>query len=443
MKIPNNLAYSYNSNVTADLQRNLNFVGTEINNNNNNNNLLQYDMKNVFNSNNDFTNKDQSINPSSFSNQNLRYLDKPVHKNLISVGPQNNNYNFNYSSNNNNNNRDMNNLNNNPNFNSIHIINNENTLNVSIDEILNKIRLKLSQRGITGILSIGKSFRINDIDNSKTINFQEFSNLCSKYGLGLNSTEIRSAFALFDKRRNGNIDYEEFLKAIRGNLNNFRRNLVEQAFDILDKNRNGVLNYSEISSIYDATRHPSVMRGERTAEDVYSEFLSSFKMNHNNFAANNGNFQISKDEWFEYYENVSMSIDDDAYFETMINNSWKMNTHSTSNNNVKGWANKGNEVDLANQLHENYNKRFNNNVYGKNRSGYNIVNNKPSNVANNINNNNPNHQINNQENSLNRLNNMNMVNDNMNIPNRIQHPIYYNNPMQIDNNFNNNINNQA
>jgi hypothetical protein len=32
---------------------------------------------------------------------------------------------------------------------------------------------------------------------------------------------------------------------------------------------------------------------------------------------------ITRDEWQEYYENISASIDRDDYFELMMNNSWK------------------------------------------------------------------------------------------------------------------------
>ena len=60
----------------------------------------------------------------------------------------------------------------------------------------------------------------------------------------------------------------------------------------------------------------------------------------------------------EYYENVSMCIDDDAYFETLMNNAWRMNTHTTGNNEKRGWSNRneGNEARGGNEtsLRDNY-----------------------------------------------------------------------------------------
>jgi hypothetical protein len=41
------------------------------------------------------------------------------------------------------------------------------------------------------------------------------------------------------------------------------------------------------------------------------------------------------DEWLEYYNNVSMSIDDDEYFVLMMNNAWNLDGKKVTK---KGWA---------------------------------------------------------------------------------------------------------
>ena len=47
---------------------------------------------------------------------------------------------------------------------------------------------------------------------------------------------------------------------------------------------------------------------------------------------------VTKEEFEEYYNNISASIDDDKYFELMMNNAWKIN--DGDRNYGKGWANK-------------------------------------------------------------------------------------------------------
>lgn len=40
------------------------------------------------------------------------------------------------------------------------------------------------------------------------------------------------------------------------------------------------------------------------------------------------NYVVTKEEFDEYYNNISASIDDDAYFQTMMTNAWKLDEAS-------------------------------------------------------------------------------------------------------------------
>lgn len=45
---------------------------------------------------------------------------------------------------------------------------------------------------------------------------------------------------------------------------------------------------------------------------------------------------VSAAEWIEYYQNVSMSIDDDRYFDLMMTNAWNLDKSKVTK---KGWGN--------------------------------------------------------------------------------------------------------
>jgi len=45
--------------------------------------------------------------------------------------------------------------------------------------------------------------------------------------------------------------------------------------------------------------------------------------------------RITMEEWLEYYNNVSMSIDNDEYFKLMMNNTWNMDGSRVTK---KGWG---------------------------------------------------------------------------------------------------------
>lgn len=64
--------------------------------------------------------------------------------------------------------------------------------------------------------------------------------------------------------------------------------------------------------------------GKKTEEDVLGDFLETFEMHHNVSNKARADHIITLAEFEEYYNNVSMSIDDDKYFELMMTNTWKL-----------------------------------------------------------------------------------------------------------------------
>ena len=52
--------------------------------------------------------------------------------------------------------------------------------------------------------------------------------------------------------------------------------LVHMAFDRLDSDGNGSIEGDEVAECYDASMHPEVVSGRRTAEEVLREFPTTF-----------------------------------------------------------------------------------------------------------------------------------------------------------------------
>ena len=77
-----------------------------------------------------------------------------------------------------------------------------------------------------------------DDNNSRSLDLYEFSKAIKDYMLGFSDSEIRALFNYFDYDRSGTVDYDEFLRTIRGPLNASRKKLVAQAFNKLDKDGN-------------------------------------------------------------------------------------------------------------------------------------------------------------------------------------------------------------
>lgn len=63
-------------------------------------------------------------------------------------------------------------------------------------------------------------------------------------------------------------------------MNNFRKLLVQKAFKKLDIDNNGQIDIRDIKNIYDTSRHPSVVQGKKTPDEVLEEFLTTFEAHH-------------------------------------------------------------------------------------------------------------------------------------------------------------------
>jgi len=208
-------------------------------------------------------------------------------------------------------------------------------MNYSQAQLMEVFRKKLAARGSRGIMGLGRQFKIADDDGSKNLNVEEFKKAVHDFRVGLNMKQAETLFSVFDRSGDGAIDYEEFLRGVRGGMNEFRLALAKRAFGIMDKDGSGVLDLDDIRQSYNAKHHPDVKAGKKTEDEILYEFLDTFEAHHSDNKEDARDGRVSVDEWIEYYNNVSMSIDRDDYFELMMNNAWNLKGDKVTK---KGWG---------------------------------------------------------------------------------------------------------
>jgi Ca2+-binding EF-hand superfamily protein len=201
------------------------------------------------------------------------------------------------------------------------------------------LKTKLASRGARGIIGLQRQFKIMDDDNSKTLNAAEFNKALTDYKLGFSKAECLTLFNYFDVDTSGTITYDEFIRAIRGPMNMARKKIVAQAYKKLDKDGNGWIDLDDVRGVYKANKHPEVMSGKKTEDQILQEFLETFESAHNMRNNSAPDYVVTKEEFEEYYNNISASIDDDMYFMTMIANAWKLTEESKQGQGTKGWGN--------------------------------------------------------------------------------------------------------
>jgi len=188
-----------------------------------------------------------------------------------------------------------------------------------VPKVVETVRAKIIARGNGhGIRGIARSFRIMDDNNNKCLSLAEFKKGIKDYGLkDISNTDLEMCFNHFDRGKEGSIDYNEFVRTLRGQLSQRRVTLIGMAFDKLDKTGNGVIELDDLRGVYDASMHPDCLKGISSEDEVLANFMLQWDTLERDGVC-------TFDEFCEYYRDVSCSIDDDDYFELMIRNAWQI-----------------------------------------------------------------------------------------------------------------------
>merc|ERR1712196_287779 len=162
---------------------------------------------------------------------------------------------------------------------------------------------------------MGRTFKqLDSFDGNKRVDPEEMCIGLNEAGCNVTKEEVAILIAKWDNDLSGDINFDEFVKGIRGNLSEARQLAVNAAWNKFDVDRTGHINIADLEQAgYDVSNHPKFKSGEMTKEEIFNKFLSAF-------GDNDGDGSISKDEWDDYYRGISSSFDTDEQFVQSITN---------------------------------------------------------------------------------------------------------------------------
>ena len=152
---------------------------------------------------------------------------------------------------------------------------NNNAVDVNTLDIMTRLREKIIGRsGSAGMLTLTRMLKIMDNNDDKKLSKEELHFGLRDIGVSLSSAELEAIFAYFDRDRNGSVDINEFLYALRGDLNMRRKKLIYMAFDSIDVDGSGEVDVDEVVGAYDFSQHPEVKAGAKTVKQAAREFMT-------------------------------------------------------------------------------------------------------------------------------------------------------------------------
>ena len=120
-------------------------------------------------------------------------------------------------------------------------------------QMVQDIKETLKSRGAMMIRGIGRVFRILDDNRNKQLDKNELQWGLKDFDIHLSDEQVGVLIKHFDRDGSGTVCFDEFLVALRGDLNAFRTGYIKQAYDKLDVNKDGQVTLEDIAKLYDVS----------------------------------------------------------------------------------------------------------------------------------------------------------------------------------------------
>ena len=175
----------------------------------------------------------------------------------------------------------------------------------------------MKARGAESIGALGRAFKVMDDSGNRKLSKDELYYGLTDYGCQIDKAQSNALFTLFDKNGDGHLNFDEFLVGLRGEMNQTRKDVCDKAYAKMDSDGNGHVTMEDVRKTYNVDSHPKFQSGEMTADQIFGTFMGRM-------GDADGDGQITKPEWYDYYNGISASVDNDEEFVLILTNAWKL-----------------------------------------------------------------------------------------------------------------------
>jgi Ca2+-binding EF-hand superfamily protein len=172
--------------------------------------------------------------------------------------------------------------------------------------------------GVNGIRALSRALGIVVDDSADVVKCDEFAGQVEGFGIHLSEAEKAALFKWLDRSAEGILCPAEFVAALRHVDSPLRRSLVHRVVNVFRKDAQGNIRVAEIRRRFRPERHPLVLRGEKSADEVGQQLADSFSDDGNPSGA------VSIAELEQYFAGLSAVVDTDERFAALLRGCWDL-----------------------------------------------------------------------------------------------------------------------
>eukprot|EP01017_Pseudomicrothorax_dubius_P009839 TRINITY_DN13433_c0_g1_i8.p1 TRINITY_DN13433_c0_g1~~TRINITY_DN13433_c0_g1_i8.p1 ORF type:complete len:560 (+),score=193.58 TRINITY_DN13433_c0_g1_i8:448-2127(+) len=189
-------------------------------------------------------------------------------------------------------------------------------------EVVRKFRSQVLQRGPSGLLNFARHLKMNADRRTGNLSARDFVAAIKDLRFDLSIGDIERLFEVYDTDGDGRATFEDIVYTVRGSVDNTRKNLLTQLFDILDRSKSSLISVDSVRARFDGGRHPDVIAGRRSAEEVIAEFMQLLD-GYQQFK-DIRDYTLTFEEFIDFYTFITIHIEDNTTFVNQLNGTFKM-----------------------------------------------------------------------------------------------------------------------
>lgn len=179
----------------------------------------------------------------------------------------------------------------------------------------------LRSKGHESLSELLRCFDSMDTNKDRVLSLNEFRQGVRKFGLStsVSDEDIRNLYNYMDISGDALLSLEEFLQGIRGDLNATRKRYIRWAYTKLDETCDEQVPVDRVVELFNAEHHPDVKGGTKTKREAVTSLILAFD---NNKSVSTP--MVSYRAFESYNSNLSVFIDDDNEYVSMMKGLWQI-----------------------------------------------------------------------------------------------------------------------